>query len=306
MAPAPEGAGGERREESARQGGTQRWVARLVSRHLPSVSVRSVSWLGAGLDNASWLVNGELIVRLGKQDNSARRAGAVRREGELLRIVAQASPLPVPSPRFVDANAGVLAYRALPGTPLFTHPAPTAPRLAEVLGVFVDAIHRLPISAVAALVDRDTDPLDAWLAEAAEGYRAIEPVIPAHARPLVEDFLGQTPPTEPDRLVFCHNDLGSEHILVDDSGSRITGIIDWSDAALADPARDFALSLRDFGPAFLDAMVARYSLGFGRADRERAVFYARCKLIEDIAYGLTGGDPRYAEAGLARLAEAFA
>ncbi len=39
----------------------------------------------------------------------------------------------------------------------------------------------------------------------------------------------------------------------------------------------------------------------------RAVFYARCKLIEDIAYGVhTPGAGRYAEAGLARLVRTFA
>jgi hypothetical protein len=41
-------------------------------------------------------------------------------------------------------------------------------------------------------------------------------------------------------------------------------------------------------------------------DRERAVFYARCKLLEDVAYGLrTPGARCYAEAGLVHLDRSF-
>jgi aminoglycoside phosphotransferase (APT) family kinase protein len=39
---------------------------------------------------------------------------------------------------------------------------------------------------------------------------------------------------------FCHNDLGIEHVLVDPTTLKITAIIDWTDAAVADPAYDLA------------------------------------------------------------------
>jgi len=41
-------------------------------------------------------------------------------------------------------------------------------------------------------------------------------------------------------------------------------------------------------------------------ERERAVFYARWKLLEDVAYGLSApGARRYAEVGLSHLDRAF-
>ncbi len=52
-------------------------------------------------------------------------------------------------------------------------------------------------------------------------------------------------------------------------------------------------------------MVACYDGRFDDADRERAAFYARCKLLEDIAYGVRTGARPYAEAGLAHLARTF-
>jgi aminoglycoside phosphotransferase (APT) family kinase protein len=82
--------------------------------------------------------------------------------------------------------------------------------------------------------------------------------------------------------------------------------LDWTDAAIADPARDLALIYRDLGPEACRLVPAHYEGSFGDADRERAVFYARCKLIEDLAYGLgTPGARRYAEVGLSHLARSF-
>ena len=39
---------------------------------------------------------------------------------------------------------------------------------------------------------------------------------------------------------LIHNDLGTEHILLDQTSGKITGIIDWGDVALGDPAFDFS------------------------------------------------------------------
>lgn len=131
--------------------------------------------------------------------------------------------------------------------------------------------------------------------------------MPAKARRLIEDFLGRTPPAEPRALAFCHNDLGAEHVLVDAKAGTITGIIDWTDAALTDPARDLGLVYRDLGPEACRLALAHYECHFDEFDRERAVFYARCKLIEDLAHGLgSPGAERYAAAALSHLDRTFA
>ena len=43
----------------------------------------------------------------------------------------------------------------------------------------------------------------------------------------------------PQQTTLVHDDLGAEHILVDAARSSLTGIIDWGDMALHDPAWDF-------------------------------------------------------------------
>jgi aminoglycoside phosphotransferase (APT) family kinase protein len=105
--------------------------------------------------------------------------------------------------------------------------------------------------------------------------------------------------------VFSHNDLGIEHVLVDPHSGQVTGVIDWSDAALCDRASDFGLVLRDLGAGALHAALARYTRG-GACIHARARFYARCAVIEDLAYGLDSGRAEYAAKSRDALGRLFA
>jgi aminoglycoside phosphotransferase (APT) family kinase protein len=282
-------------------------IRTLLRRNLPGYKVWSVTKLGEGLDNAAHEVNGELIVRTSKESDPALRAEYTRREVDLLTAVAGISTLPVPEPVFADPEAGAIAYRRLPGLPLIAHQVTEPALLAPDLGRFLSRLHGASLEKLEGLVERDPYPMAAWLRDAEEDYREVSGRLPASARRRIEGFLGRTPPVEPLTEAFCHNDLGAEHVLVDAGVGTITGVIDWTDAAITDPARDLALVYRDLGPEVCRLALAHYDGHFDGADRERAVFYARCKLIEDLAYGLDNPRAeRYAEAGLSHLDRTFA
>jgi aminoglycoside phosphotransferase (APT) family kinase protein len=280
-------------------------VRDLLARHLPARNVRTIARLGEGLDNVAWEVDGELIVRQSKEPDRASRHRRAEREEHVLRIVAQISPLPVPEVVFADAEAGVLVYGRLPGVPLSESAVRDLGRPATALGRFAGTLHRASLDELEQVVDRDDYPLRDWREDAERDYHGLRECLPSAGRTLVEHFLARMPPPASPRVTFCHNDLGSEHVLVDTASAAITGIIDWTDAAIADPARDLALIYRDLGPRFLDVALTAYGSKFDEVDRERATFYARCKLLEDIAYGLRTGRQRYAEAGLSRLIRTF-
>ena len=280
----------------------------MLTRHLPGYKARFVAKLGEGLDNVAYEVNGELIVRASKEADPDRRSESTRREADLLAAVKELSPLPVPEPIFADVEAGVLAYFKLSGVPLFALPMADPARLAPDLGGFLGRLHQAPVQEMEKLVGRDADPLTTWRQEAERDYREIAEQLPMAARRRVEDFLGRTPPAEKRVVAFCHNDLGAEHVLVDAEANMVTGVIDWTDAAIADSAYDLALIYRDLGAEAFELTLNHYGGRFDDADRERVVFYARCSLLEDITYGLSipGAGGRYAGAGLAHLARTFA
>ena len=280
-------------------------VAELVRVGVPGLQVSSVALIGEGVDHLAYEVNGELVVRFSKEDDPTRRAELIRSETGLLAAVAQISPLPVPEPVFTDAERGCWAYAKIPGTPLLDLPAPQrllyAPALAATLGRFLAALHAAPSERMAQFVSPDQVPMAAWRDEAAENYTAVVREIPATRHGPVEAFLTAAPPKAGDGLVFSHNDLGIEHVLISPATQTITGVIDWSDAALTDPARDFGLLYRDLGPAALTAALTSYQVGDIAALRERASFYARCGLLEDLAYGDRTGISAYTDKSLTAL-----
>jgi aminoglycoside phosphotransferase (APT) family kinase protein len=269
--------------------------------------VESVEKLGEGLDNVAYLVNGELIVRFSKEADLEQRAVRVRREAAVLVAVADVSPLAVPMPKFSVAEQGCLAYVKVPGVPLRDVPRQVrlahAASIAARLGEFLRALHAVPLDRMAELVPTDNDPLAEWLHEAAQLYAKAAAYVPSEHRPAVEAFLDASPPDDIYAVVFSHNDLGIEHVLVDPGTGTITGVIDFSDAAITDPAYDFGLIYRDLGPVALDAAMGSYCTDMTdeASLRQRAVFYARCSVFEDLAYGIEMQRDSYVENSIATL-----
>ncbi|GAA2049125.1 aminoglycoside phosphotransferase family protein [Polymorphospora rubra] len=267
-------------------------VARVaLATHLPNHRVGTLERLGEGEDNVAYEVDGELILRVSKATDPAP---VVEREARLLAAVAAVSPLPVPEPLFTAPELGCLAYRKLPGVPLLALPdraAYTGP-VAAALGRLLGALHAVPVERMAELVEPDHQPLADWLDEAAENHAAVADRLPDGHRPGVAAFLAAPPPDGGYVPVFSHNDLGIEHVLVDPARPVVTGVLDWTDAALVDPAYDFGLVLRDLGPAALEtALDAAGRAGPDRDRlRDRATFYARCGVLEDLVYGFEAPD----------------
>ena len=281
-------------------------LAALLADRLDGYQARTVVVLGEGQENVAYEVNSEIVVRISKQVDPA---AVVDRESGLLDIVGRVSTLPIPRPLF--AADGVLAYRKLIGTPLLDLPTDRrqqhAVRTGAVLGQFLAEIQSIAVDLVTDLVPADDDPLALWMSDARQSFADVEDHLPARHRPQVETFLNTDPAAEPlPELVFSHNDLGIEHVLVDAAGGTVTGIIDFSDAALVDPAYDFGLILRDLGPEAFDAAVQAAQNGADPSFRARALLYARCSVLEDLQYGLATDHPAYVDKSLVSLDWLFA
>jgi aminoglycoside phosphotransferase (APT) family kinase protein len=270
---------------------TEDEVRALVRDRLPGHPAGAVTPLGEGFDNVAFAVD-DLVVRFAKAPDVDVRAAQVRREARVLAAAAAVSPVPVPVPVLVLPERGCLAYRRLPGVPLLdvrteVDPAPVAATLAELL----HALHGVPAAALADVLTPDDDPLVVWRDDAAEHYATTRDRVPARYRRAVEAFLAADPPSPGPAVVFSHDDLGIEHVLVEPATGVVTGVIDWTDAGLVDPATDCGRVLRDLGPAALDVVLAR----LGEDLRDRAGYYARCGVLEDLGYGVETGRSAYSD-----------
>lgn len=86
---------------------------------------------------------------------------------------------------------------------------------------------------------------------------------------------------------LVHGDLAREHVLVHEGA--LSGIIDWADACVADPADDLAWVVLDADDAGVDTVLEAYSMG--RAQTPDRDLLARARLAGELALGrwLLGG-----------------
>ncbi|HZD06447.1 MAG TPA: aminoglycoside phosphotransferase family protein, partial [Longimicrobiales bacterium] len=87
--------------------------------------------------------------------------------------------------------------------------------------------------------------------------------------------------------VILHADVSPGHVLVDVDKGTITGIIDWGDVVLGDPARDFIFLYEDWGRDFLD----RAMEGYGREPGERLLPRIHLRyLVDQLEWTLGAAD----------------
>ena len=86
---------------------------------------------------------------------------------------------------------------------------------------------------------------------------------------------------------FVHNDFCPDHILVDPESGRLTGVIDWSDAALGDPALDFVMLVLSRGWDFVNDVVEAYRLPLDTGFHQRLESLARVLALKWLADEIT-------------------
>ena len=88
--------------------------------------------------------------------------------------------------------------------------------------------------------------------------------------------------------VLCHGDVKGEHLYVSEDGGRLTGIVDWADLAISDPALDLAGLVIWLGEDFLRAVLDLYTGPADEGTLPRALFLARAGLLGFLQLQLAG------------------
>lgn len=254
---------------------------------------RSIDLLGSGGDHDAWLVDAdgdEWVVRVPRRPSTdGDPSGALVHEltEHIRRSVGADVSAWVPEHRLVG-SAGWVAHRHVEGRSLqdlVADPFATVDDLSALgrqLGRFIVAIE--DVRAPPGVPVDDVDPVE-WLDEVDSLAEGLAPVLGAERRDRVRRFAAE-PFRAPsrDELAVCHNDLGAEHVIIDPTTGRIAGVIDWSDAAVSDPAGDVGRILRDLGDDAMAAALATMPEP-QRPDRaRRARWYARCLIVEDLDF----------------------
>lgn len=277
-------------------------VRALLRAQFPRFAEAPLAFLHEGWDSRAFEVGeagGEWIFRFPKRESVHARLAT---EIALLPPLAPRLPLPVPKFQFLGRPSPefpyrFVGYRKLVGAiAMLVDPDELdAGAVGRQLGRFLAALHAFPLEQAERLgVRADTTYRDL------PGLR-----VEAAARldaPAVREALGEEtarraaellalPPGFTGAVRLVHNDLAGEHIILS-SPAEVSGVIDWGDVMLGDPAVDLAGLYHLGGDPLLLAALAEYPY-VDAGTIERARFLSWRRAIEDVAYGVEMAQPAY-------------
>jgi aminoglycoside 2''-phosphotransferase len=287
----------------------------LIQQNFPEVELRSVRPITRGWDSFVLDVNGELIFRFPMRDDVMVY---LRREIRLLPLLEPALTTPIPHFRYLgQGNADYphtfVGYTKLDGVALESEEitGEQLARLAPALARFLSELHRFPTGpAIQAGVEAHTP--EQWR----ERYRAryldlqkrvfprLDEELRARSAQLWEGFLE-------DRTVFAfqpaliHCDLNGEHILCDPERGVLTGVIDWGDVTIGDPALDFVGLHWQHGRAFVEQVLRGYQGQIDGAFWKRMDFYLCYEPFAQLIYGAYEENEKFIQQGVAGLRALF-
>lgn len=220
----------------------------LITSQFPHLRPVLAEPLGVGWDNVVWRVNGRFAFRFPRRQMGA---DCLQTELTLLPTLAPLLPLPVAAPMLLgQPGAGYpwsfAGYPLLPGQMAYRAQLPDAERnaLAAPLAHFLQTLHAFPLAQARAL-GAPPDKLGRFDMgmRVPQLQQLLQERVAQGVLPSLEPWLGvvrrgETAVSTQQTLV--HGDLNVRNFLLDEAG-QISGVIDWGDLHIGNPAADFAL-----------------------------------------------------------------
>ena len=264
--------------------------------------------LGEGDHSVALDVDGRWVARVAKHADAAH---ALRREACAMARVADGLPLPVPRPTHHRAEGIAFSLHArLAGEPLtreawYALPDAGQAEAAASIARFLSALHAIPPDAMAScgLPRADDRAATARLRERV-GF-ALHGRMPETAIHrligILDDALARGLGTRV-RPVVLHGDFGPDHVLHDPATGRVTGVIDFGDLSIGDPAIDLVYVHEEYGDAILRRVLSHHGADAADAMPARVRFWYLHRAAEWTLERVAAGDADGAAEGVAEIA----
>jgi aminoglycoside 2''-phosphotransferase len=216
-------------------------VAR-IRREFPQLHFTEATLNDLGEDHAVVVLDERWVFRFPRSEAVAAHAASERR---LLAALNAASPVATPRCEHVSRSGDFAGYQMIAGTPLTEDVFAALTRAAQEcvlaeIGDFLAVLHGLPAELIAdgpgGFEDADRFA-DLYRERRRILAEALGPALTAAADRFYAAFPAAVATS---RRAVIHRDFSEDHILLDPMEGRLAGVIDFTDAALGDPAFDFS------------------------------------------------------------------
>ena len=244
----------------------ERICREAINHCFPEVRIRTLKAIHEGWDNHVVDVNNRLIFRFPRRKDVEK---SVKREVALLRLLKGALPYPIPTPEYVwhgDSTVPThfFGYPKLQGAPLTNAVMDSSPAsVASQVSGLINAIQSFPLAdTVKSLFSGHSAQKwkDEYASLLSQVKRRVVGLLDPRTREktltLFDDFLDDEGNFS-FHPVLVHRDLNT-NILFDKERTEISGVIDWGDASIGDPAFDFCGFLHSQGRGFVELILKDY------------------------------------------------
>ncbi|MBA4495163.1 phosphotransferase [Paenactinomyces guangxiensis] len=203
---------------------------------------------------------------------------------------------------YFENTPSFAAYPKLPGYPLDSqYLSKNIGTLSSELGSFLSALHKIPISFPSLEIHRRN-----WKQKYEKFYIQVQTYVLDQLEKDLRDWVKQRwnrflqDEGQFDfRPVWIHGDLSANHILINDR--IVTGIIDWGDVGIGDPAFDLAALSYEFGEEWMKHVITQYTVEIDDHFFRRANFYVKIAPLHRLLYALNTRQPLQWEKGIEQL-----
>jgi macrolide phosphotransferase len=243
------------------------------------------------------------ILRVPRRPDAMRK---IDKEARTLSFLQSRLPFAVPDWRIVTPK--LVAYPMLTDTTAIVVDAATgavewkidqeSPVFADSFARALAALHAVPVEEAAAAGMQVRTPEQARRAVADDVFRVRSEFAVSESLLIRWQTWLDDDSCWPDFCVPVHGDLYLGHTLVDRAG-RVTGMIDWTEARVDDPAIDMSSHLMLFGEAGLEKLLSNYAAAGGRVWPRMAHQVAERQAVFPVTYALfalESGDDKHTAA----------
>ena len=264
----------------------------IIKRAYPSAIEEDIKIFDDGWDYVVCVVNEIQAFRFPRRDDYSK---TLPREVAFLDMFSDLSPVQVPKLTLHKTPNGkpYVTYSFIPGVPFKRALAQSySPQelhnIAQQIGNFLSVLHSFPTTAAKTMGFEELDSIKSWSDRLNKIEKIVYPHIPLSEQTWVTELFTNfiemiTQNSISNKLT--HADIMPEHIIVDPTTHKLSGIIDFGDMEIADSAYDFTF-LRKYGQNFLDIAYDSYKLDRDETFEKRRQFYEDRLVVTNLEHSI--------------------
>ena len=270
----------------------------------PSLFVEKYSFNNEGQNNDIVIINDDIIFKFPKH---LEEIGKMKRETDILNMLKKYITLDIPNPKYSEFNSFEVGhvysgYKMIKGVSLkqnVFHSVQGKHTIAKQLATFLKELHGIPLKEIENLEINIMDGYSEWTNLYERIQEKLFPFMRKECQVTVsKSFDSFLEKNFNFKKTLIHGDFGPSNIIFDTNCQKISGIIDFSEISIGDPAIDIAALVGPFG--YGEDFVKLFEAIYPNIEvmLERARFYASTFALQEALFGVEFGDKEAFKAGI--------